>query len=280
MQDLRDDIFKSVMTRSVTADLIAEDAGVIAGILAAKDKAKSLGLDIIQMAEEGQTVQRGDVVAKVSGNPKQIAVAEDQLIGLVAKPSGIATAARNCVDRAGPDIQIVCGAWKKMPLVLKQTIRDAIVTGGGHFRISRDPFIYLDKNYIQMLGGIKSSLHAVAHFTGFKKVVQIKGRQKDIALEACEAAELNADIIYVDNGQPQDLRKLADMLNRKGLREKVKIAFGGSVKIEDIVRFRDLPVDILEIGRQIVDAPLMDLKLEVVEIKPEFCMKINERLVL
>ena len=267
MQDLRDDIFKWVMTRSVTADIIAEDAGIIAGIQAAEEKAKSLRLDIIQMAEEGQTVQRGDVIAKVSGNPKQIALAEDQLIGLVAKPSGIATATRNCVDRAGPDIQIICGAWKKMPVVLKQIIRDAIVTGGGYFRISRDPFIYLDKNYIQMLGGIKRSLQAVAHLAGFIKVVQIKGRQKDIALEACEAAELDADIIFVDSGQPEDLREIADLLNRKGLRDRVKIAFGGSVKIEDIDRIKDLPVDILEIGRQIVDAPLLDLKLEVVEIK-------------
>ena len=255
------------MTKSVTAVIIAEDAGVLAGIQAAQDKAESLGLDIIQMAQEGQSVQRGDVVAKVSGNPKQIALAEDQLIGLVAKPSGIATATRNCVDRGGPDIQIVCGAWKKMPLVLKQTIRDAIITGGGYFRISKDPFIYLDKNYIRMLGGIKNSLQAVAHLAGFIKVVQIKGRQKDIALEACEAAKLSADIIFVDSGQPQDLREIADLLNRKGLRDNVKIAFGGSVRIEDIDRFKDLPVDILEIGRQIVDAPLLDLKLEVVEIK-------------
>lgn len=267
MQDLRDDIFKSVMTRSVTADVIVEDVGVLAGIQAVKDKAESLGLDIIHLAQEGQTVQKGDLIAKVRGNPKQIALAEDQLIGLVAKPSGIATATRKCVERAGPDIQIVCGAWKKMPVVLKQTIRDAIVTGGGYFRISRDPFIYLDKNYIQMLGGIKSSLQAVAHLKEFKKVVQIKGRQNDIALEACEAADLNTNIIYVDSGQPQDLRIIADLLKRRGLRERVKIAFGGSVKIEDIDRFRELPVDILEIGRQIVDAPLLDLKLEVVGIK-------------
>jgi len=266
MQDLRDDIFKHVMTRSVTAEIVAEDRGILAGMQAAEDKAKSLGLGSIRMAAEGQPVQGGDVIATVSGNPKQIAVAEDHLIGLVAKPSGIATATRHCVNRAGPHIQIVCGAWKKMPLVLKPSIRNAIVTGGGYFRISRDPFIYLDKNYIQMLGGIKNSLQAVAHLAGFKKVVQIKGRQKDIALEACEAAELNADIIYVDSGHPQDLQALADLLGREGLRDKVKIAFGGSVKIEDIDRFKDLPVDILEVGRPIVDAPLLDLKLEVVRI--------------
>jgi nicotinate-nucleotide pyrophosphorylase (carboxylating) len=266
MQDLRDDIFKSVMAKSVTADIIAEEDGIIAGIEAAKDKAKSLEVGIPRAVREGQTVRRGDVVIKISGNPKQIAIAEDELIGLVAKPSGIATATRNCVDRAGPGIQVVCGAWKKMPFVLKQTIREAIVTGGGYFRISQEPFIYLDKNYIQMLGGIKNSLRAVAKFKNFKKVVQIKGRQEDITMEACEAVELHADIIFVDSGRPEDLCPLAELLNRKGFRDKVKIAFGGSVKIEDIDRFRELPVDILEIGRQIVDAPLLDLKLEVVKI--------------
>lgn len=267
MKDLRDDIFKSVMTKSVTAVIIAEEAGVVAGTAVAAEKAASLGLVVIRMSEEGKTVQKGDEIARVSGNPKQIAIAEDQLIGLVAKPSGIATATQNCVARAGPNIQIVCGAWKKMPAVLKQTIRKAIVTGGGYFRISKDPFIYLDKNYIQMLGGIKSSLQAVEHFVGYKKVVQVKGRQKDIAVEACEAARLKADIIYVDSGQPDDLRKLADVLNREGLRGRVKIAFGGNLKIEDIDRFRNMPVDILEVGRQIIDAPLLDLRLEVVEIK-------------
>jgi nicotinate-nucleotide pyrophosphorylase (carboxylating) len=79
--------------------------------------------------------------------------------------------------------------------------------------------------------------------------------------------ELHADIIFVDSGQPEDLREIADLLIRKGFSDRVKIAFGGSVKIEDIDKFRELPVDILEIGRQIVDAPLLDLKLEVVEIK-------------
>jgi nicotinate-nucleotide pyrophosphorylase (carboxylating) len=254
------------MSRSVTADIIAEDGGVIAGMQAARDKAESLELSILRAAEEGQTVRSGDLIIKISGNPKQIAIGEDELIGLVAKPSGIATATRNCVDRAGPGIQIVCGAWKKMPAVLKQAIREAIVTGGGYYRISTEPFVYLDKNYVQMLGGIKNSLLAVAHFTGYKKIVQIKGRQKDIALEACEAAELNADIVFVDSGKPEDLRLISESLRRKGFRDKVKIAFGGNVKIEDIDRFRELPVDILEIGRQIVDAPLLDLKLEVVEI--------------
>jgi len=266
MKDLRDDIFKDIINHSVTADIIADEGGLIACTKEAVGKAKSLGLVVNRMSHEGDTVKEGDNVARISGNPKQIAMAEDLLIGLIAKPSGIATATRKSVEKAGGHIQVVCGAWKKMPVVLKETIRKAIVTGGGYYRISNDPFIYLDKNYVRMLGGVKKSLQAVDHFKGYKKVVQIKGRQRDIAKEACEAAEYHADIIYIDNGKPDDLHTVAIALNRRGLRDRVKIAFGGNVKIEDIDRLKTMPVDILEIGRQIIDAPLLDLRLEVVGI--------------
>ncbi len=42
MNDLRDDIFKGVMNLSVTAVIIADDAGVISGTREAADKAKSM----------------------------------------------------------------------------------------------------------------------------------------------------------------------------------------------------------------------------------------------
>lgn len=267
MKDLRDDIFKTIIHQSVTAVIIADDPGLIAGTQAAADKATALGLNVIMMVEEGKTVKEGDEVARISGNPKQIALAEDLLIGLIAKPSGIATATQKFVAGAGETMQIVCGSWKKMPLTLKETIRKAIVTGGGYFRISKDPFIYLDKNYIRMFGGIKNSIQAVENFTGYKKVVQIKGRQKDIAMESLEAAESKADIIYIDSGQIDDIQTVANALNQKRLRATVKIAFGNNVKIEDIDRLKIMDVDILEIGREIIDAPLLDLRMEVIEIK-------------
>lgn len=267
MKDIRDDIFQGVMGRSVTAAIVADDSGVIAGTREAAGKARALGLTVMGMVEEGQPILKGDEVARLSGSPKQIVMAEDCLVGLIAKPSGIATATRRCVDRAGKQVQIVCGAWKKMPGVLKDTIRRAIVTGGGHFRISQDPFIYLDKNYIRILGGIRNGLQAVEHLQGYKKVVQIKGNAFDIAREAREAAECRADIIFIDNGNPDDIGIVAEALDRSGRRGVAKIAFAGNVQIEDIDRLKTRPVDILEIGRCIVDAPLLDLKFDVIGTK-------------
>ena len=41
------------------------------------------------------------------------------------------------------------------------------------------------------------------------------------------------------------------------------------VNIKDIDRLKSMDVDILGIGRQIIDAPLLDLRMEIVEIKEE-----------
>jgi nicotinate-nucleotide pyrophosphorylase (carboxylating) len=264
MKDIRDDIFYKISDRSVTAVVLADDAGIIAGTEAARKKASDLGLNISFMMEEGTAVNPGDEVVRFSGSPKQIAEAEDLLMGCIAKPSGVAVAAGRCVTAAGKDIRIVCGSWKKMPVEIKDVLRQAVSIGGADPRICNPPFIYLDKNYVRMLGGIKKSLDAVSHFVEHKKVIQIKGTQNEVAVEAVEAALGHADIIYIDSGNPGDIAVVSEALEKKGLRENVNIAFGGNVKIADIDTLKNMDVDILGIGKEIIDAPLLDLKMEVV----------------
>jgi nicotinate-nucleotide pyrophosphorylase (carboxylating) len=89
----------------------------------------------------------------------------------------------------------------------------------------------------------------------------------DIVLEACEAAESGANIIFVDTGKPDDVRSIVERLRQKGLRDKVKIAFGGGVNLEAIDELKNLDIDILDIGREIVDAPLLDMRLEIIDVK-------------
>jgi len=265
MRDTRDDILRNVAEKKVTASIIADDDGIVAETAVAEKKARDLGLTINRILAEGTNVKQGDEIARFTGNPKQVVMAEDQLIGLMAKPSGIATATRRFVEKAGTRPEIVSGAWKKMPRSQKDMIRRAVTVGGANCRISHDPFLYLDKNYIKMLGGIKESLQAVGDLNGYLRVVQLRGAYKEIALEACDAVEHGAGIIFIDSGRHHDVKRVTDRLNRSGWRDKVKIAFGGNVRLEDIEALKALDVDILDIGRQIIDAPLLDMRLEVVD---------------
>lgn len=265
MRDIRDDIFRSVTERVVTASIIADDNGIVAETQAVKNASEELELTILRLITGGNSIRKGDEIARFCGKPKQVAMAEERLIGLMAKASGIATAARRFVDKAGPRLKIVSGAWKKMPYSLKEMIRRSIITGGANCRISQTPFLYLDKNYVRMLGGIQKSLETVSDQTGYLKVIQLNGTYQDIVLEAYEALKHGADIIFIDSGRRLDVIRITDRLNQLNQRTMVKIAFGGNIRLEDIDELKALDLDILDIGRQIVDSPLLDMHLEVVD---------------
>lgn len=268
IQDIRDRIFKNEENTQVIATITSTTPGVIDGIEDLKKKAMEIGIKVLYTVEEGSEVKPSDVIAKIEGTPKLIAIAEDILLGIISKPSGVATAARRAINLAKGKITIVSGGWKKVPPEIKYKLRNAASIGGIKTRIVKQPFVYLDKNYVRIFGSIEETLKAVKSLPG-TKVIQIKGETKDIGKEAIEAVLAGADIIMVDTGKIEDLRKATTILRKRGLREKVKVAFAGGITISQIPSMREEDVDILDIGRAILDAPLLDLRLDVIEVHRE-----------
>ncbi len=265
-QDIRDEIFKDIKNSKVRAAIKADDEGIVAETKAAKSSAGELELSLEYIAGEGARVKKGDIILQFRGSPKQAAIAEERLIGLMSKPSGIATAAGRFVEKAGTKIQIVSGAWKKIHMSQKEITRRAVKTGGALCRICEEPFLYIDKNYVKMLGGIKESMEAVKRLNGYVRVIQIEGRIKNIRDEACEAAENGADIIFIDNENQDDIKIVGQCLAEKDLRKNVRLAFSGNIRLEDIEKLKESDADILDIGRAIVDAQLLDMRMEILDI--------------
>ena len=171
MDDIRDVLFEQDSGSRVTACIFSDGDGVLSGVERAAAKAAELGLAVNFAASEGAALMVGDLVMELCGSPKAIAQAEDRLMGLMLKPSGIATAASRFVHAAG-NMRIVCGSWKKLPYEMKPLISEAVTAGGAGARICEEPMVYLDKNYVEMLGGIQASLRAADKLEGRKKVVQ------------------------------------------------------------------------------------------------------------
>lgn len=167
MYDIRDVLFEQVSGSRVTACIFSDGDGVLSGVERAAAKAAELGLAVNFAASEGAALMAGDLVMELCGSPKAIAQAEDRLMGLMLKPSGIATAASRFVHAAG-NMRIVCGSWKKLPYEMKPLISEAVTAGGAGARICEEPMVYLDKNYVEMLGGIQASLRAADKLEGRK----------------------------------------------------------------------------------------------------------------
>ncbi len=235
---------------------------MLAGVGQALAGLAELGVRVLAALDEGAELVAGQRIVEIDAGALQVAQAEEQIIGHLAKASGIATAARRARDAAAGRIQVVAGAWKKMPLETKAMIRHSVEVGGLPYRITEQPFLYLDKNYVRMFGGIRATLDAVAGIPDRIRAIQLKGETGSIAFEAGEAISGGAHIIMVDTGRREDLREALRARARAGA-GSVKIAFAGGIHIAEIPRLAAEGVDVLDIGTQIVDAPLLPMRFDV-----------------
>jgi nicotinate-nucleotide pyrophosphorylase (carboxylating) len=264
-KDIRDRIFAKVRRKRYCARIASQGDGILSGTQWFERASKQLGITVKRCKKAGTRIKQGERIALLKGDAKQIALAEEELIGWIAKASGIATAAWNAKRAAGKKVDVVSGAWKKMPLPIKDLVRQAILDGGLHYRISEKPFAYLDKNYVQILGGIKEALLSIKDLHRFTTIVQLKSKGGNLLQKAALAARLGAHIIMIDTGKPEDISNVDLALRERGLRKGIKIAFGGNIQIGDLKHLRKMPVDIVDIGRAIVDAPLLDMKIDVMK---------------
>jgi len=120
-----------------------------------------------------------------------------------------------------------------------------------------------------MHGGLKETMAAASRFEAGTKIVQIRGEYGDIGDEAVIAAAGGARIIFVDSGVIDDAERAIVALKTYGLRSGVEVAFAGGVQLGDIEALAEIGVDVVDVGRPIVDAPLLDMRLDVVKVLAE-----------
>jgi nicotinate-nucleotide pyrophosphorylase (carboxylating) len=253
------------MGRHVAGIVVVEASGVLSGIERARELMQSLGLFFGSELEDGNAIGEGQEIARLEGDPIKITLAEERVIGALSKTSGIATAARKACLQAGGKLQVVSGGWKKMPFEIKDMIRQAALDGGVGMRISETPFVYLDKNYIRILGGVRKAV-GIAAALERSIVVQVRAETGSITDEAVEAAEAGASVIMVDTGDQDQLSQAIKAVRDKGLRSKVRIAFAGNITLDNLETLTHLDLDIVDIGYAILDAPCLPMRFDVIAV--------------
>jgi nicotinate-nucleotide pyrophosphorylase (carboxylating) len=229
----------------------------------AASRASDLGLTVLYSLPDGSKLLAGSCILRVTGTAEQIARGEEELLACVGKPSGVATAAAAFSALADGRVRIACGAWKKVAPELRKSLRDAIATGGAGIRLIDEPFVYLDKNFVRMFSGIPEVVGRAHTIDGRVVVVQLRGDTGPIAGEALAAFSSGAGVLMVDTGKVEDLKAVIEAAKLHGFRNSVRIAFGGGINSERFHEVVSAGPDIIDIGRAIIDAPLLDFRFDV-----------------
>ncbi|GEN33261.1 hypothetical protein [Aneurinibacillus danicus] len=263
--DIRDTLFSSIENRLFTAQVIATGCGMLACVQHAATLLEEIDCELLYIVEDGTLVQPGDVVISFRGRAKNVAIAEDLVLGAMMAPSGYATRAHQIQLLAGTELKVVCGGWKKLPQANKPGLRAALKAAGVGMRMVEGPFVYIDKNYVRMFGGVRKALEAAKQFPDHKTVIQLRGELQPIAQETKEAVSGRANVVMVDTGNLKDLDIVLQTLNDLGARQRTKVAFAGGVKEETILLLRERQVDIGCVGAAILNAPLLDMRVDVID---------------
>lgn len=239
----------------------ATEPGVVAGTaLLARSAAALPAGRWTALVPDGTTVVPGQPLVEVSGSAAQLAAAEDYVMGPLGYASGIATRARQVTSAAPPGLRVVCGAWKKLPAALKPLLRAGLAAAGVAPRLLDGDFVYVDKNVVRLLGSVHAAVAAARTAAHGPVAVQVGSAE-----QAVTAARAGARAVVVDTGSLADLTAADRALRDAGLRGAVLLAFAGGVTVDTLAEARTAGADVVDIGREILNAPLLDLRFEVVE---------------
>jgi nicotinate-nucleotide pyrophosphorylase (carboxylating) len=248
----------SVMKNYVKGEvqLICKQSGVICGLHVFERTFKILDetTQITLNFEDGDRVEKGQLVATVVGDIRVLLSGERVALNYLQRMSGIATYTAEVV-------KLLSGSKTKLLDTRKTTPNMRIfekyavkVGGGNNHRYNLSDGILLKDNHIGAAGSVTKAVQMAKEYAPFVRKIEVEVENLDMCKEALEAG---ADIIMLDNMSPEDMKKAVKMINGRAITE-----CSGNVTKDNIKNIIDTGVDFVSSGALTHSAPILDLSLK------------------
>lgn len=243
-------------TSQSEAVLISKDEGVIAGLDVAKKVFLMLDDQVVfeKMVEDGQTVKRGDIIAKIKGNTRALLKGERTALNLLQRLSGIATKTRQLADKI-KDLPAKLVDTRKTTPGLRVLEKYAVRVGGGYnHRFCLSDGVLIKDNHIKAAGGIKQAVQLVREKIPHTMKIEVETETIEQVLEALEA---KADIIMLDNMSLDEMKKAVKIIDGRAVTEA-----SGNVNADTIYDIACTGVDIISVGGLTHSVKVFDISMK------------------
>ena len=250
------DITSSLINKEniVTVKLISNQSAIVGGLLFAKQTFALIDdkIKFITKKKDGSRIKKGNLVALIKGNAKNILIAERVALNFLSHISGIATKTNEFVKLAGKKTKICC-TRKTIPN-LRVIQKYAVKLGGGtnhRFNLSDE---YLIKDNHIASSDLKSLvLKAIKNKKGKKITVEV-----DTINQLKSILGLKFNTVLLDN---MSIRNLKDCV--KIAKKYYETEASGNVTLKTVKAIASTGVNRISIGSITHSAPAIDFKLEI-----------------
>ena len=243
------------------AYILSKQEGVLAGIKISRRVFLKVdpSLEVEILKKDGDKIKPEDRVATIFGSVSGILKAERVALNFLQHLSGIASeTAKYLAKTEGLSVDIT-DTRKTIP-GLRLLEKYAVTVGGGkNHRFHLGDGILIKDNHLAALRALGMSLEEIV--TKAKKKAS-KGLEVEVEVgtveEALEAAEAGADIIMLDNMNPDEMRKVVSLLPNH-----TKTEASGGITLDNVRIVAETGVSRISIGALTHSAKSLDLSLEL-----------------
>ena len=247
-------------TATARAVMRAREPLVVAGLDFAEAAFRELSaaIKIERLAKDGQRVNGGEILLKISGLARAILSAERVALNFVQRLSGVATLTAQFVDAIkGTPAQIL--DTRKTTPGWRRFEKYAVTCGGGHnHRLGLFDLVLIKDNHLATLRDAQPNAIAAAVRRAREKYPQLKIEvEADTLEQAGQAAAAGADIVLLDNMNPVQLR-----LAVQKVKGRAKTEASGGVNLAGVQTIAKTGVDFISIGALTHSARAVDMGLD------------------
>jgi nicotinate-nucleotide pyrophosphorylase (carboxylating) len=243
---------------SASCNIVAKEEGVLAGLdLAFACFLQSdSGIRFKREREEGERLNKCDLIAVISGPIGAILTAERTALNFLQRLSGIATLTRKFVDAvAGTGVKIY--DTRKTTPTFRRMEKYAVRVGGGHnHRFGLFDRILIKENHIKMAGGVSEAIRRVRKVYP-KRFVEVETKSMD---EVREALDWDINRIMLDNFKLSDMERAVGLIKKS--RRRIEIEVSGNITLCNVKDVALLGPHIISVGAITHSPKSLDISLE------------------
>ena len=276
MQFQIDDIIKTALLEDinyidVTTDLLVSDEAVSTAKYVSKDEGVLCGIEVAMRVfkllddrvnyrifiPDGEIVQKGDIIAEITGPTRALLKGERTALNLVQHMSGIATATNKCVQLIEGTKASVADTRKTLP-GLRAIQKYAVTVGGGrNHRYNLSDCAMLKDTHLDAYGSMTGAVNALREKMGHTVKIEVEAENLDMLKEALD---LGVEIIMLDNMTIEEMAEAVKITNGRALLEA-----SGNVTEKTIRAIAETGVDIISLGALTHSVKAFDISMKMVK---------------
>ena len=242
--------------KTITGRFIAKETGILCGteVVRAVFAFVDPTIELNFVNRDGDKIEKGNVIATVSGLARSILTGERLALNLLQHMSGVATRTSEAVEKVKGTKARIADTRKTTP-GLRVLEKYAVKCGGGsNHRFNLADGVLIKDNHIEAAGGITAAVEMARRNIPHTLKIEV---EIETIEQLNEALAAGADIIMLDNMSNEDMKKAVEIVAGRAITEA-----SGNMGEKDLRAVAETGVDIISIGALTHSVKALDISLK------------------